>query len=259
MLEVYKFDCMNTPCELQLYCNNKIQSDNCAKDILTECKRLELKYNYYDEHSYLNLLNLRKENILDSETKSLLSLAKHYYKKTNTIFDITLVTIKNNKDLISYVGCDKFNIKKNKLYFTNKYTKIDLGGFVKEYSVNQAIKIIKKYKIKSAIVNFGGDLYVHGRKPNNDKFVVGIKNPKNPSENLISLEIEDEALTTSALYERQGHILSKNGLNTDILSATVISNCCIKSGVYSTSFMINNDLNIKMKYYLINNDLEVIR
>lgn len=250
---------MSTPCELQLYCDNKGLSDSCANDILLECKRLEKKYNYYDANSYLSDINNRKINILDSETKQLISNAKQYYKKTNTIFDITLVTIKKNKKLIAYVGCDKFEIKKNKLYFANSYTKIDLGGFVKEYSVNQAIKIIKKYKIKSAIVNFGGDLYVHGKKPNNDKFVVGIKNPKNPTENLISIALENEALATSALYERQGHILSKEKLNTYILSATVISNCCIKSGVYSTSFMINNDLDIKMKYYLINKNLEVIK
>ena len=75
----------------------------------------------------------------------------------------------------------------------------------------------------------------------------------------INIEIENEALTTSALYERGEHILSKNKLNSDLLSATVISNCCIKSGVYSTSFMINKHLDIKLDYYLINKKLEIIK
>jgi len=250
---------MTTPCEVQLYCENKSISDSCAKDILKECKRLELKYNYYDNNSYLSKLNNRIINLLDSETKTLLSSAKQYYKKTNKIFDITLVTIKQNKDLISYVGCDKFNIKKDKIYFTNEYTKLDLGGFVKEYSVNQAIKIIKKYKIKSALVNFGGDIYALGRKPNGDDFDIAITNPKNKQENLFSIKISNQALTTSALYERQNHILSLDKPNCDNLSVTVVSNCVIKSGVYSTSYMVSASINSNCDVYKIKKDLKVYK
>ena len=259
MLEIYKFTSMTTPCEVQLYGDNKSLSDSCINDIMNECKRLELKYNFYDTNSYLSELNNRSTNILDSETKSLLSNAKQYYKKTNGIFDITIVTIKNDKSLKSYVGCDNFNIKKNKIYFTNEYTKIDLGGFVKEYSVNQAIKIIKKYKIKSALVNFGGDIYAHGNKPNGTKYSIAITNPKNTEETLFDIEISDQALTTSALYERAGHILTLENEKTNILSATVVSNCTIKSGVYSTAYMINDTLQTSCEVYIINKDLKVIK
>jgi len=249
---------MSTPCEIQLFHENKTIKDNCAKDILKECKRLEKKYNYYDNKSYLNEINLRKTDILDNETKFLLSSAKQYYKKTNGIFDITIATIKENKNLKNFVGCNNFSIKKNKIYFTNEFTKIDLGGFVKEYSVDNAVKIIKKYKIKSALVNFGGDIYALGLKPNKQKFSIGIKNPKNTSENLLSVEIFNEALTTSALYERKNHINSLNNLNNDILSSTVISSTCVNAGVYSTSFMINNNIKTNIKTILINKNLEVI-
>ena len=259
MLEVYKFTSMTTSCEVQLYCNDKTISNNCIKDIMLECKRLEQKYNYYDKDSYLNKLNNRTTNILDSETKSLLSSAKQYYKKTNTIFDITICTIKDDSTLSDYIGCDKFNIKKNKLYFSNEFTKIDLGGFVKEYSVNQAIKIIKKYKIKSALVNFGGDIFAHGTKPNNEKFEIAITNPINKQESLFTISISNQALTTSALYEREDHILSKNRLNKNILSATVVSNCCIKSGVYSTSYIVSDKIKTNEDVYLINKNQEVIK
>ena len=259
MLEIYKFTSMSTPCEVQLYCDDKSLSDNCIKEIMGECKRLELKYNFYDKNSYLSELNNRTTNLLDSETKSLLSIAKQYYKKTNTIFDITIATINEDSTLKPHVGCDKFNIKKNKLYFTNKYTKIDLGGFVKEYSVNQAIKIIKKYKIKSALVNFGGDIYAHGTKPNGNKYSIAITNPKNNEEVLFNIDICNQALTTSALYERSGHIKTLDSLDDEVLSVTVVSNCVIKSGVYSTSYMIKNDIKVLAEVYIINKDLEVIK
>ena len=73
---------MSTPCEIQLFHKDKNLCDSCASDILKECKRLEKKYNYYDNNSYLNKLNKRVTNLLDSESKTLLSSAKQYYKQT---------------------------------------------------------------------------------------------------------------------------------------------------------------------------------
>ncbi len=281
MLEIYKFDVFTTPCEIHLYCENKSRADSCASDILKEAKRLEFKYNYYKSNSYLSKLNNRLEKLLDMETKNLLAQAKNYYKKTNGIFDISLATIKDiykegssikdineqRENLLPYVGCEHFQVKKNKLYFDNEFTKIDLGGFVKEYSVDRAVSIIKKYGIKSALVNFGGDIYAVGKKPNKQSFSIGIVNPKNKSKTLFSLEIENQALTTSASYERNiniedqefSHILSKDDKTKDILSVTIISDTCLKSGVNSTALMSDNTLKVKEKKYIINKNLEVIR
>jgi len=277
MLEIYKFTSMTSPCEIQIYSNNKQNADNCAKDILLECKRLEDKYNFYDKLSYLSSLNKRDTNTLDNESKVLLQRAKQYYKKTNKIFDITLNTFKSAKEyksikeylnmkdkLQAYIGCEHFEIKKNKLYFDNEFTKIDLGGFVKEYSVDQALKIIKKYKINSALINFGGDIYAHGLKLNNQKFKISITNPLKSNETLFDLEICNEALTTSASYERNiiledkkiSHILNINE-SRDILSATVISSSCVQAGVYSTALMSKN-IECPHKKVLINNKLELI-
>jgi len=278
MLEIYKFTAMTSPCELQLYCNDKTKADSCAKDILTQCKRLEHKYNYYAYDSYLNSINNRDNNILDNETKELLKRAKQYYNKTNGIFDITLCTYKSanqcnsineylqkKEELKPFVGCEHFTIKKDKIYFDNIITKLDLGGFVKEYSVDMALKIIKKYKINSALINFGGDIYAHGLKPNKEKFSISITNPLNKNTKLFSIKIQDEALTTSASYERNYTLENKTYShihnikeNRDILSATVISKTCVNSGVYSTALMCE-DIKCIYDKYLINEKLEVIR
>jgi thiamine biosynthesis lipoprotein len=279
MLEIYKFESMTTPCELQLYCNDKSVADSCAKDILSECRRLEQKYNYYNKDSYLYRINTRQTNYLDSETKTLLSLSKQYYKKTNGIFDVTVATLKdiytntkvNNiqtqkEKLLKFTGCEYFSIKKDKILFANEYTKIDFGGLVKEYSVDRAVKIIQKNKITSALVNFGGDIYAIGTKPNKKKFNIGITNPLKKDEYLFTIDIENQALTTSASYERNvkvedkvySHIISKDKIS-NILSATVVSNNCVKSGVYSTSLMCDEQLNISSDKYIINKNLEIKR
>ncbi|MEA3521578.1 MAG: FAD:protein FMN transferase [Campylobacterota bacterium] len=273
MRYLYKFEVMTTECEVTLITLDKSKADACAKAILSEAKRLEKKYNYYNPSSYLSQINQRQIDKLDSETKSILQRALRYYKLTDRIFDITVATVKDlytqlkdkktlhvkKNELLKYVGCEHIKIKKERISFDNEFTKIDLGGFVKELAVDNAIKIIKKAKITSALVNFGGDIYALGRREDGNKFRVGIKNPRNPSEHIEYFELENEALTTSASYERNykiedeiySHIISTQKSEKEVESVTVISNSCVESGVYSTALMLNPKLQTKNHIYII--------
>jgi len=277
---IYKFTVMTSPCEIHIYCNDEIKSRNIAKKILTMAKELEFKYNFYNSNSYLSALNQRKTNLLDTKTKDLLNRAKLFYGKTNGTFDITMGTLtqarklstveaveERIKSLRPYLGIEHFKIKKNRLIFDNPHTLIDLGGFVKEFAVDQAIKILKKEKISSALVNFGGDIYALGSKPNQESFTIGIKNPLNPTEYLTHAKIANQALTTSASYERNhkvedkrySHIISTSDLQNQILSATVISSSVVESGVFSTALMIEPTLPIKLKKILIMDSLKIVK
>ena len=255
---------MSTPCELIVYAKEKATADNSAMAVLNETKRLEKKYNYFTNDSLISSINNRQTNTIDSETKSILQRAKQYYTATNKTFDITIATIKdlykNEKDisilqekkkkLLKYVGCEHFSLKKDKIIFDNDYTKIDLGGFVKEYAVDRAAFILKKHKINAALINYGGDIYALGKKPDGSKFKVGIKDPNDRSNYAKEVELENQALTTSASYERNytiqektfSHIISKEETNSSPNSVTVISNNCVESGVYSTSIMIDESI-----------------
>jgi thiamine biosynthesis lipoprotein len=269
---------MTSPCELHIYSNDDIKSRNIAKKILTMAKELERKYNFYNPNSYLSALNQRKVDSIDTQTKDLLTRAKLFYSKTNGIFDITMGTLTKSRkletieevekevnNLTPYLGADHFKIKKNRLIFDNPYTLIDLGGFVKEFAVDQAVKIVKKEKINSALINFGGDIYALGSKPNGTPFSIGIKNPQNPNEYLTDAQISNQALTTSASYERNhkvedrlfSHIISTSKSQQKVLSATVISSSVIESGVFSTALMIEPTIPTKLKNILIMNSLEI--
>ncbi len=111
------------------------------------------------------------------------------------------------------------------------------------------------------MVNFGGDIFGFGRE-----FLIGIKNPKNPKENILTIPLKDKALTTSASYERYtkiekeiySHIIYKTKVQSKIISATVISDSAIKSGVYSTALMINPNLEIGLEKILIDEELKVL-
>ena len=269
---------MSTPCELILFASDKEKARKIAKEILAMTKELEKKYSYYNPNSLLSKINKRNVEDLDHQCKDLLVRAKKFYEDTEHLFDITLATIKplyslktlkefeNEKEsLLPYVGCEHFSIKKNKIHFDNPYTKIDLGGVVKEYAVDKAVSLLKKHKITSALVNFGGDIYALGKKPDNTPFKIGIKNPKNPSEHLLFVDLQNAALTTSAGYERNftiegksfSHILSKQKMDESILSWSVIADTALLSGVYSTALNIKSELKTPYKTIKIDKDLEI--
>jgi len=264
---------MTTPCELILYSDSKAKTDRAAQLILKEAKRLEKKYNYFNNSSYLSQINQRLVDELDAETKDILQRAKKYYTATNGVFDVTVATIKDlfrqtstveelqreKATLMPYVGCEHFTIKRDKISFDNTFTKIDLGGLVKEYAVDRGAKILKKHKIDAGLINFGGDIYALGKKPNGEKFKIGISDPSDKKRHISYFELEDQALTTSASYERNytisgqtfSHIIDTGRSSTKPLSVTVISGNCVESGVYSTALMLEPGLPTEHQIFII--------
>lgn len=269
---------MTTPCELIIFASSKEAARAVAKEILIQTKELEKKYNYFDPSSLVSRINARETQELDAQSKDILLRAKTFYEESKGVFDITLATIKplykldsleaferEKERLLPYVGCEHFTIKKNKISFDNPHTQIDLGGVVKEYAVDKAVVLLKKRKIKSALVNFGGDIYALGCKPDGTPFKIGIKNPKEPSTHLLYVDLKDQALTTSASYERNtsiegknfSHILSKQEVKNGILSSSVVSSSALISGVFSTALNVDNTLQSKYKTIKIDQDLEI--
>lgn len=276
---IFKFEAMTTPCEVIIFLQNKELAKDIAQEVLQNTKKLEQKYNYFDNNSFISKINLRQIQIIDFQTKELLQKAKMFYMLTNKSFDVTIATIKHlyklpnltqfefEKERLSpYLGCEHFSVKKNKIIFDNEFTKIDFGGIVKEFAVDEAVKILQKRKVNSGIINFGGDLFAIGKKPNGEKFKIGIKNPRNPIQNIAFVEICDEALTTSANYERNykienkifSHIIDTKQNTNDIISATIISQNTMISGAYSTSLMIDEQIKTKYKTIKIKQNMEVI-
>lgn len=270
---IYKFEAMTTPCEVTLVTTDKQRAEACAKAILAEAKRLEKKYSYYDPQSYLSKINQRRSDAIDTETKAILQRAGEFYRATNGIFDITVATLKalyvstsDNADLaqkkaelMPYVGCEHFSLKKRSIVFDNPHTKIDLGGYVKELAVDRAAGIARRHGIPAALINFGGDIYALGCHEDGSKFRVGIKDPSDPTRHIAFFELENEALATSASYERNytvggtthSHIISTRNDSTPPLSATVIASTCVACGVFATALMIDPALPTPYDPYLV--------
>jgi len=271
----FTFVCMATPCQVILYSATKSQANKVASAIEKNSRRLELKYNFFDPRSFLSTLNHRadKHRIgkapavfeLDDETTNILHKVKQLSLDTLGHFDISVGTIKHcsnlatataidtcRHDLKQFAGPDSWRITDHTIEFSNAWVKLDLGGVIKEYAVDQA-GVIARNANMPALINFGGDIYVNGLKPDGSQFAVAIKNPKQPAENIAVIELTNQALTTSAHYERSevidgdlySHIIGQpTSTAHTILSATVISDCVLTSGIYSTALLLDPSLEL---------------
>lgn len=270
---VYRFSAMSTACELIVFAQEKKDADHIAELIVHETKRLEKKYNYYDPASFLSQLNNRQIDLLDRESANLLERAKRYYTLTDGVFDISIATFKalyttcdsaeklfhEKKRLMPYVGCEHFKIKKERLIFDNPHTMLDLGGFVKEYAVDRAAALVKKAKLFAALINFGGDIYAHGIKPDGNAFRIGIKDPTDPSRHATDIALHNQAIATSASYERHytigtvtlSHIFSKEDAKNLHNSVSIISNNCVECGVFATALMANPRITTKHRHIIL--------
>lgn len=159
---------------------------------------------------------------VSEELYFLISRSMNYSKKYNGIFDITIgpvselwgfssdkkITSLPDKDVIdSLVKLVDYNsIILNpddiSVFLLKKGMRIDLGGIAKGYSVDRATEIMRKNGMRDFFVNAGGDIFVSGVKSSDQKWSIGIKNPRDGNGIIAELEVSDLAIGTSGDYER---------------------------------------------------------
>ena len=153
---------------------------------------------------------------------------------------------------------------------------IDLGGIAKGYIADKIAELVRG-RVSGAVLNFGGNVYVVGLKPNGSVFNVGIRNPKGTENDVLGIvQVTDTSVVTSGVYERYfdkdgvryHHILDpKTGSSalTDLASATVVNTssmladalvtaCIVMGSEKAIAFLENNGY----QGVLVTNDNEMI-
>jgi len=136
-----------------------------------------------------------------------------------------------------------------KVGFKKDGMSINLGGIAKGYIVDKAAEYLKRKRVKSAIINAGGDIYCFGKKDNGQPWSIGIQHPRNKKEVIGTLTLTDKAVVTSGDYEKflilQGkrfsHIIDpRNGYPADnhIVQVTIVADTCIEADALATALMV---------------------
>ncbi|BCZ44477.1 FAD:protein FMN transferase [Clostridium gelidum] len=157
------------------------------------------------------------------EVIKMLKTAVKYSKLSNGAFDITIGPIiklwgigtdnervptdEEIKSKLPLVGYNNISIndEDNSVKLLKEGMSIDLGGIAKEFAADEVIKVFEKYGVKSAIISLGGSsIYTLGQKSDGTPWSVGIKHPRNNSNQdyLGVISLSQQAISTSGDYER---------------------------------------------------------
>ena len=212
-----------------------------------------------------------------AELYDLLQESVKYSRLTGGAFDVTsgpLVTAWHRatgqkrllsdtelRRLLSLVGDSRllFDDEQQAVRFDRPGVRVDLGAIAKGWAVDRAAAVLRRRGIERALISAGtSTLYAIGSPPSQQAWEIGIRHPLSEDVNeaanqdegkiLATVALRDEALSTSASYEKyieiQGkkysHLLDpRSGIPAEgMLSATVIAPTAAESDALSTGVFI---------------------
>ena len=125
---------------------------------------------------------------------------------------------------------------------------IDLGGIAKGYIADVLAALCEK-RSTGAMLNFGGNVYVTGSKPDGTPYRIGVRDPKSPADSIATVSVGQSTVVTSGIYERYfeldgvmyHHILDpKSGMpsQTDLASVTIIGESSMDADALCTACIV---------------------
>lgn len=191
------------------------------------CEKYDTMFSATNTDSELYKLNHANGQpfTVSSETANLIQEGIHYSELSGGAFDLTIEPVSALWDFkadkptvpssdaiaqaVSHVDYTKVDIQDNTVTLEDPEAGIDLGAIAKGYIADQVKTYLKKQGIKHAIINLGGNVDVIGTKPDGSKYNIGIQKPFDESgEAITSVQLKDQAVVTSGIYERY---FKKNG------------------------------------------------
>lgn len=257
---------LNSVMDVRIF-DEENDTEEVRRAISREVQRIESLMTMRDVNSDVSRINeaAGKEAVtVDKDTFHVIERSLFYSEITDGAFDITVGhlvelwgigtdnqrlpsqdEINYSLSLIDYrdIKLDRENLT---VFLKRENMMIDLGGIAKGYAADRVAAVLIEHNVKSAIINLGGDVYVHGSRETRD-FRVGIQNPfSDRGEYMGIYSASDKSIVTSGSYERffeeEGttyhHILStKDGfpVQNHLVSVTIISDLSIDGDALSTA------------------------
>lgn len=127
---------------------------------------------------------------------------------------------------------------------------LDLGGIAKGYACDKTLEYLISAGITGALLDFGGNIYAHGLKPDGTPWNIAVASPVIDDDGMVCIiPVSDTAVVTSGGYERYfeaggtvyHHILDpKTGcpVDNELLSVTIIDASSTRADALSTACFV---------------------
>jgi len=233
----HSFDYFDTVTTITGYEENQEAFDKVSNDILTQLEEYHKLFTIYNRYEGLENLCTVNELVngshrtvtVDKRIIDMLVYAKQMYEKTNGQMNIAMgsvlsiwhnyrtIGISNpiNADIPSLSTLEEaakhtdindviIDEKNCTVFLADPKMTLDVGAVAKGYAVEMIARLLEKEGITGYVLNVGGNVRTIGKKGDGNKWVAGIENPiDNSDEQYIAyLALSGESLVTSGSYQR---------------------------------------------------------
>ena len=230
--------------------------------LLAECGRYEELLSKTIETSDVSRINRAggQPTKVDPETWQILRRAKEISDLTGQTFCVTIAPLTALWDFTGgtqrmpteegrLVGDDRLVLGEDGTVTLAAGMQIDLGGIAKGYIADRLAEMVRG-QVSGAILNFGGNVYAVGHKPDGSPFRVGVRDPKGSAVDFVAIvDVINKTVVTSGTYERfftvdgvtYHHILDpKDGLpaRTDLAGATIVGESSMDADALATACIV---------------------
>ncbi len=189
----------------------------------------------------------------------------HNARSTSTVPDMNDLMSAAEHISIENVLIDEQN---NTVQLLDAEMTLDVGAIAKGYALQQIITLLRQSNVTGYAINAGGMVMCLGLRGDGSDWSVGIENPNDTSNILLSVNPENFAVVTSGTYQRY---FEKNGIRyhhiidpqtlmpeNNFLSVTVITENCALGDALSTALFNMTVDEGKALVNELNADIEVM-
>ena len=191
--------CFGTLCSVTIYgrCRN---SKSVFEQLWDRMNNLEQTISCNLEDSLVSKINRGLKIAPDNDTKLLLQTGEEFEKLTGGAFSVYIGSVTK----LWAIGTEHARVpEKTEIANALNQRAIDLGALGKGYASDLAGKILRDNGVKSAVINFGGNICCVGSRPDGKDFIIGLQDPDaERGKYKETVSVSDLCVVTSGNYER---------------------------------------------------------
>ena len=244
--------------------------DDLHKEILDKLKEVDATLSMFNEKSVIARVNSNQRPELTPMFLEVFLEAQKISEETNGAFDITVGPLvnawgfgfKNEQmpdkhavdSLMALVGYKKVKTDGKKIIKKDPRITLDCSAIAKGYGVDVVARLLDEEGVKNYLVEIGGEVVTKGISEKRLPWKIGVTKPTDDAlsesgELQTILNVTDKAMATSGNYRnfyykgkrKYAHTIDpKTGypVQHSILSATVLTDRCVRADAYATAFMV---------------------
>lgn len=192
------------------------------------------------------------EGAMDPTVMPLVNYWGFGYTAKKIVTDVDSTNVNRMRKLIGFNKVHLLQSPRYGITKTDPEIQLDFSAFAKGYGVDAVSDYLMDQGVEDFFIEIGGEIRVHGVNPHGVPWRIGINTPlegSNLNDIFKVIPLKDKAIATSGNYrnyfqvkgKKYGHTINpKNGYpqQSNLLSASVISDECIVSDAFATACMV---------------------